>query len=514
MGRVLDSVVRYFSRAFPVSGNAYLNNPTWASPRLVGQIDSAHVDRLAASWVATPTTPDEKVRLWGRILVARSRDMALNDPYMRNFVRKCRTNIIGSGIKLRCHVKKANGREDIKLNRAVSATWLDWCKARNCDVTQREGFVRFCLTLVNTLAVDGEAFIKLVNDGPYGIQLQHIDAVRCPHDYDRDDPSKGSYIRAGIEYDRADRVIAYYFLSDQSHGSYYGLESQPYERVPADEIFHLFRKEAAGHKRCFPWAASSLYRLKNLKEFEDNAALNARVTAAKMGFIKWDDDAGPDRPDDDRSISFTADPGTFQELPNNASIEKWEPAFPDNAFAPFIKAGLRGAASGLGVNYTGLANDLENVNFSSIRAGMLDERELWKEEQDLIIEQLVEPLFHRVMAQALLRNLVTDGTYVASPLKLEAILRASSFHGRRWDWVDPKSDVIANQKAMDALIKSPQQAIRDRGQSPEEVLDDWAAWLEECKTRAIPEQLMQVAFGGQLKATVMDGTDPSDDETP
>ncbi|MCX5619913.1 phage portal protein [Bombella pollinis] len=495
-----------------MSGNMPFNShAAWATPRLVGQIEAGRVDRFGSSWVGTPTTPDEQIRIYGRILIARSRDMAINDPYMRGFVRKCRANIIGHGVKLRCLAKKANGKEDGRLNGAVVASWVDWCKAKNCDVTGREGFVRLCLTVTSSLAVDGEAFVHIVQDGPYGIQLQHIDAVRCPHDYDVDE-NKGTYIRAGIEYDRSDRVIAYYFLSDDSHGSYYGLEGQSYIRVPAENICHVYRQEQAGQKRGFPWATSALYRLKNLKEFEDNAALNARVGAAKMGLVTWDDDAGPERPDDDRAIHFTSEAGTFLELPTGANLEKWDPAFPDQAFGPFIKSGLRAAAAGMGVGYNSLANDLEGVNFSSIRAGMLDERELWKEEQHLVIEQLIEPIFDRFIRLALLSGKVTDGTgYVVPPTKLESILRASSFHPRRWDWVDPKSDVVANQKAMDALIKSPQQVIRERGQNPEDVLDDWASWAKACEARGIPKELMQVAFGEQVKTAVTDEPD-NDDE--
>lgn len=514
MASIWGGVKRFFGAAFPVqrsypvSGNVPFNTAAWAAPRLVGQIEAGRVDRFGASWVGTPTTPDEQIRIYGRILIARSRDMAINDPYMRGFVRKCRANIIGHGVKLRCLAKKANGKEDSRLNEAVVASWVEWCKARNCDVTGREGFVRLCLTVTSALAVDGEAFVHIVHDGAYGIQLQHIDAVRCPHDYDLDEPGKKTYIRAGIEYDRADRVVAYYFLSDDSHGSYYGLEGQSYTRVTAENICHLYRKEQAGQKRGFPWATASLYRLKNLKEFEDNAALNARVGAAKMGLIRWDDDDGPDRPDEDKTICFTAEAGTFLDLPIGANLEKWEPAFPDQAFGPFIKSGLRAAAAGMGIGYNGLANDLEGVNFSSIRAGMLDERELWKEEQHLIIEQLIEPVFDRFIRVALLSGRVTDGAgYVVPPTKLEAILRASSFHPRRWDWVDPKSDVVANQKALNALIKSPQQVIRERGQNPEDVLDDWASWSKACEARGIPKELMQVAFGEQVKTTVMDGGD-------
>jgi capsid protein len=64
-------------------------------------------------------------------------------------------------------------------------------------------------------------------------------------------------------------------------------------------------------------------------------------------------------------------------------------------YADFVKANLRGVASGLGVAYHALANDLEGVSFSSIRSGTLEERDAWM----LIQEWFSQSFLDRVHAE-------------------------------------------------------------------------------------------------------------------
>lgn len=477
--------------------------------RLVGGIDAARVDRFAETWTGTPVTPDELLMLWHRILQARSRDMANNDPYMRRFVRGVRANVVGHGPKLRCAVKVAStSKSDAKTNSAVLQSWNDWGEAENCDVTGRKSWLQMLLLAAATLAVDGEVFVKTVSAGPYGLQLQMIDAVRCPVDYQLSDTGSGTFIRCGIEFDQNEKPVAYFFTSDDDHANYYAFDGRKYERVPADEILHVYRHDMIGQRRGFPWAMSALFRLKRLKGFEDNAAMNAEVGAGKMGLITWDPESGPEPDDDDEPIRITAEGGTFLELPSGASLEKWDPSFPDNVIATFTKSLLRGVGAGLGMNYPSLGNDLEGVNFSSIRAGTIEERELWKEDQKLIIEGLCIPAFRRWIGPALLRGMIiNDDGYTVPPLRLRAILRASTFHGRRWDWVDPKSDAAANRQAVDSLIKSPQEIIRERGGDPEEVLDEIAEFYAMAKEKGIPATAIQSAQGDQVKIAINEDPD-------
>lgn len=116
-------------------------------------------------------------------------------------------------------------------------------------------------------------------------------------------------------------------------------------------------------------------------------------------------------------------------------------------------------ATGLLVSYHGLTGDLTQVSFSSIRAGTLDDREVWKVLQDGFIACVKKPVFSWWLARAM----VYDSALKTLPFAKFDKFNAPIYSGRRWDWVDPKSEIVAAKEAVGLGIASRQQLCRDRG---------------------------------------------------
>jgi lambda family phage portal protein len=169
-------------------------------------------------------------------------------------------------------------------------------------------------------------------------------------------------------------------------------------------------------------------------------------------------------------MTMDADPGTFQSLPDGVSFQPFNPDYPTAMYADFVKANLRGIASGLGVAYHALANDLEGVSFSSIRSGTLEERDLWMVQQSWFVETFLEPLYAEWLRNALAFGLITSANGKALPLEKLDKFAAHNFIGRRWDWVDPLRDVQADITAMEAGLKAPQDICARMGTDYEDVL--------------------------------------------
>ena len=198
-----------------------------------------------------------------------------------------------------------------------------------------------------------------------------------------------------------------------------------------------------------------------------------------------------------------AQPGEFGVLPDGAELKDWQPQFPSGDFAVFNKAMLRGIAAGFGVLYNNLANDLEHVNFSSIRQGTLDEREHWKEMQQWLIESLIEPVFGAWLPRALLAGRIT---VKGRPLKAERLARyaAVSWQPRRWAWIDPRADIEAAVAAKNQMLLSPSQIIREQGRDPSDVWAEIAADIEQMRMAGIPDEFIKAAIlDKNLQATVM-----------
>ena len=84
--------------------------------------DAGETDRLTFSWTSVPLTADQVVDRNQRILVARSRDQAAKNDYLKSFLRLCSQNIVGSkGFILQAQAKDESGALDRRANDVIKA---------------------------------------------------------------------------------------------------------------------------------------------------------------------------------------------------------------------------------------------------------------------------------------------------------------------------------------------------------------------------------------------------------
>jgi lambda family phage portal protein len=179
--------------------------------------------------------------------------------------------------------------------------------------------------------------------------------------------------------------------------------------------------------------------MKQLDGFREAAIVNARIGASKMGFFTSPSGDGFVADDMDGNIPIMdADPGTLHQLPQGVDFKSWDPTFPSNEFEDFHTAVLRGIASGLGVSYTSLSNDLEGTSYSSIRQGALEERDFYKNLQQFFVDHFVRPVYEGWLESAM--EVESFGIPVR---QFDRFSAASEFRGRAWSWVDPLKEMNA-----------------------------------------------------------------------
>ena len=488
-------------RVKPAQTEGETKRPFQGAARMFQRMfDAGSSDRLTQSWTSMPMTADDVIRRNLRVLVARCREQAANNGYARKFIGMCHQNIVGPrGLLLQAKAMDSNGKPDLTANSAIEKAFEQWAAAEHCDVTGQQSWRSIQNSCVVSAAKDGEFMLQLVygkDAGEWGFALQMLDPQRCPVDFDQSPLSTGGFIRHGIEYNRYGRPVAYYFTTTNELESDYCYGGRNYVKVPAEQIIHGFVPEMVGQKRGLPWMATGLWRLKMLEEFEKAALVNARVSAAKGGFFQWQQGAGPEV-EEDQELYMDGELGGFYELPEGVEFKAWNPDYPTGEFAAFHKCLLRGISSGWKVAYNSLANDLEGVNFSSIRQGALDEREHWKELQEWLIESLASRVFKAWLPVALLnRKIITATGAVLPPRKLDKYLQAS-WQARRWQWIDPKADTLAATTSMGSLLASPSQIIRDQGRDPETVWREIAEDLESMQSSGIPPEAITAAMNSE-----------------
>lgn len=483
---------------------------------------AAQVNRLTQGWSAVTSSANADIFRSLDVLRARSRGLALNDEYVKHWLRLVRTNVVGpGGFRFQAQVMLSPGVPDRLANQALEQGWTRFCAV--ADVTGRQNFTGMCQTAATTAARDGEILWQFVRGADagneFGLAIKALDVNRIDTNLNRPAGEGVTQIKMGVELNAYGRPI-YYWLRVRNPGDVFnGAEGQilaTHQRIPAADIIHAFIVDDPEQVRGVPWSHAAMLRLNNRGAYEEASIIAARTAAEKMGFFvspNGDSSADPLATGEegggggDSRLVIDSEAGGFQVVPEGYDFKAFDPSYPSDMFEPFIKANLRGTASGLGVAYHSLANDLEGVNFSSIRSGTLEERDSWMVIQDWLIASVLERVHPEVITAGL-----TFGQFVlanGSPLPASGRLRfmPHAFQGRRWEWVDPQRDINADILAMDKGLKSPQSIAAKLGTDLEDVL------LEIQQAQAMRKQMgISDPSAKEAKPAAKPADQPTDEE--
>ncbi len=447
---------------------------------------AAQGGRLFSDWSGAVGPVDQYLHHGLVAMRSNSRRLAMNNDYMKQFLRMARRNVVGpKGIVLQNRARDPNGEPDKAANDRIEEAWAKWGAKGSCTVCGRYSWLDVQRVVMTAIARDGEILVRQVRGfaNAYGFALQLIEADRLDEKLNKDLPG-GAEIRMGIERDKWGRAIAYHIktkVDDRRHARH--------DRIAASEAIHLYVPEDPSQSRGWPWAHTAIRRMGMLGGYEEAALVAARAGAAKMGFFQQREGGngyGPSEEDGKGNFLQDAEPGHFEVLPEGFEFKEFDPGYPNGEMPFFMKSVLRGTAAGLGVSYNGLANDLEGVNFSSLRGGALEERDEWMVLQGWLIEALHSRVFGTFLEQSMLKGAL------ALPLSKFEKLNAPQWYPRRWKWVDPDKEGKANARDVGLGIVSRTQIAAEQGRDLREVFEELAA------EQAMAEK-MGVVLGDPMK---------------
>jgi lambda family phage portal protein len=491
-------------------------NALRAAPTTTGhalrRFEGAVVNRLTASWNAYNIAIDAELRTDLDRLRARSRDMFKNNEYAAKFGRMVRNNVVGAdGFRLQAQSEDPGGAKDAFANKAIEKSFERWSKPANCDVRGKRSFTDICRSVARGLARDGEFMIRKrrgAGAGPFGYQLQLLDVDRIDTLLNIMPAVGHNAVIMGVEVDEWRKPVAYH-LWDR-HPTEAANVSRFRERIPAEEIIHGFIDIEDEQTRGIPWIHAAMRRSNDLNGYREAAVIAARVGASKMGFFTTPDGqpaSQTDGSDGKGTYSSEATPGTFDVLPEGVQFQSFNPDYPHAQFDMFCKGALRGIASAIGVAYHSLANDLEGVNFSSIRSGTIEERDEWMVIQDWLTEQLLVTVYEDWLDMSLLMGAILLPNGSALPLAKKQKFLDHKWQPRRWQWVDPLKDMAANVLAIENGLVSPQMVAAQQGRDIEDVIDDLAAFQQLLKVKKVTLTGTTAPTGTVASAVAQSGND-------
>jgi lambda family phage portal protein len=428
--------------------------------------------RRALAWA--PGNPGVNAAIFasGDALRSRSRDLVRRNPWAANAIEAFVANCIGTGIKPRSMA----GDEDFR--EAVHALWWDWSdEADAAGLTDLYGLQALAC---RAMMEGGECFVRLrfrrPEDGlSVPLQLQVLEAEHVPLALNMTLGS-GNVVRAGIEFDHLGRRVAYHMYREHPGDPAARAGGHEIVRVPAEQVVHLFRPLRPGQVRGEPWLARALVKLHELDQYDDAELVRKKTAAMFAGFITRlaPEDAimGEGEPDEDGAAIAGLEPGTMQVLAPGEDVKFSDPADVGGTYGEFLRNQFRAVAVAAGVTYEQLTGDLTGVNYSSIRAGLLEFRRRCEMIQyAVVVHQLCRPVWRAWMRQAVLAGALRAPGFEREPARYLMV----KWVPQGWQWIDPEKEFKAVVLAIRAGLMSRAEAVAELGYDIETIDREIAA---------------------------------------
>ena len=401
-------------------------------------------------------------------LRARAQHYSRNNPWAENATKSWVASAIGNGIKPHWQLK------DEKLRKAIHEVYTDWTEESDYD--EQLSFYGQQALLFRTVIDSGSALAvkrpRPLSDGlSVPVQVQILEPSMLASDLSDEDYQDGSYFRSGIKYAKNGKKNAYRLYKKNPNAA--DVKGDPNETVWLDkkDVAHVFDVTRPGIQGGAPWVASCLLRIRELDQYEDAELVRKKTAALFTAFVyESTGQSGVKLTKRSNKKIREMHPGLVKYLNSNEEVKFSQPADVGTTYEPWLRYQLLSIAKSYGITYEMLTGDLRNVNYSSIRAGLLEFERLCKQVQyHMIVHQFCRVVLRWFMDSAVLHDRfdvkLTD--YTNNP---RAYLRVTWQTPRREE-VDPLKKVMADVMEVRAGFDKLSHKQSDRGNDPEMMLD-------------------------------------------
>lgn len=428
-----------------------------AAALLERHYEAASTGRRTQGWYRFNTDANSALGPSLAYLRGAARDVVRNNPYAESALTTIVEHVTGTGI-----VAKAMPKAH-----PFFAQWKLWAESTDCDADGRHDFAGLEALVMRTVVESGECLVRRrwrrPSDGfalPMQLQILEPDFIDTTRDFETNGGTNRTI--QGVEFDALGRRVAYWLFRDHPGGS--RLTGGQSYRVPASDIQHVFFATRPGQVRAATWFANVLLRLKDFDEYEDATLMKQKI-AACLAVITSDIDGtgsalGTAEDDTADTPIDTLSPGMILNVPPGRSVETVSPPSV-NEYDGYARNQLRAIATGLGVSYEDLTGDYTGMPYSAARMSRIRhwvkvDGWRWK----MLIPQFCTPAWHWAV---------------------DAAIVAGTISGERPDvrWAAPPAPMIEPDKEANAYsrlrrngLMSLSQCIRERGEDPEEVLQE------------------------------------------
>ncbi|MCW9463093.1 phage portal protein [Klebsiella michiganensis] len=405
--------------------------------------------------------------------VAVSRQLALENGIVKKYISTNTAGVTGAeGLYIRpCVHVSDNEKTNQDINHLLEREFYNW--AENPHAFSRAGDMdisTFTRLVERTRAIDGDCFIRIHKTKNGLPQVEIIDSMRFGV-YNNQYFDNGNFVSNGIEYDGSTYKPLAYWITRYNPITYtYDLGNR--ERVPEEQIFHLYQLDFPTQQRGIPDVHAGTEELKELEEFMTAAITCRKVAASAMAFITNPDNDEVDLITDDSGASYYdqdyLNPAAIVELQAGQDIKTVNPNQSTDGISEFVDNQLMMIAMGLDITKQALTSDTSNASFSAAKLTDKLQQSTFKTRTNALIVSVLKPLYIEWLKSAMINNPELSGLSFSDFDKLTH----AQYVQTKAISLDPYKDLQTEVLAIDSGLKSRQMVISEMGYDPAIVMEE------------------------------------------
>ncbi|MGF1717276.1 phage portal protein [Photobacterium chitinilyticum] len=402
-----------------------------------------------------------------------SHHLMRNNPIVRIGATRFRASCIGGGAK---PVFSPDTFSPEFLTRFDH--WMHYC-----DFSGHSNFAGVQALAVMTALIEGRAFIvrrRTLDFVP--LQLEVVSPLSLASELEK--PGKGSYVRGGILYSKNGKPQKYAFYKLPKDHPEFNEESVNW--LPASDVIDIRDVIHPGQSSAQPWISAGA---DFAKQYKDNQTVEIKsrmkrqgqqVFALKDGDVSQTGQAPP--------VGQTNQPqklvhrvGGLTVLHGIKEITTASPPEIAGNYQEHNNQVLRMVAGLFGITYEMLTGDLTQVNYSSIRAGMINHRRFISQLRGIYLE----PSFNRIIGWFCDAYHLTDGPDLPDYFVNPYAYIAPVWIWPEWEEIDPLKAAKALVLELKEDITSLEKISNQRGNTLDQHLDSVKRSKDAAEQRGI-----------------------------
>lgn len=380
-----------------------------------------------------------------------------------------------------------------KLQTREAQEFID-SQTRKADISATISLAQILEQLVASAFIDGDILINLPLDTKRAgvqtvVELIEAQRVKTPNGLGKRNKIDAELVRHGVKYDTEGRIQGYY-VKKLEYMSNYAESEDHYDFYPMYKEFNGFRRRVTWlfkaplnarpkSSRQYPIMTPVITLFKYMKDYLEAVLIGARVAACFSAFVKSEnpnavysgmtvENGTVTKDPKDLNRNTKLQPGAIFYMKPNENIEFASPNRPNDNVDAFLVRLQTLVSMALRIPYALLFQDLNSVNYSSWRGGMLEVKRLvgrWRRDLNAIVDWILRTW----MLEGMIR-----GEVRGSLDKLSMIQRWPIFGE-----LDPEKQGRADKLRLQNGTVSRQMIAEEQGTNYEDIT---AELLEEALT--------------------------------